>query len=53
MPEAPQSSELDRFIVRLPDGMRDELKQRAKENMRSMNAEVVFLLTKALAEKPK
>lgn len=36
--------ESDRFIVRLPDGMRDQLSASARENGRSMNAEVVARL---------
>jgi hypothetical protein len=35
----------DRFIVRLPDGMRDEIARAAKANGRSMNAEVVARLS--------
>lgn len=38
------SRESDRFIVRLPDGMREQLSASAKENGRSMNAEVVARL---------
>lgn len=34
----------DRFIVRLPDGMRDAIKASAKANHRSMNAEIVHVL---------
>jgi plasmid stability protein len=36
--------ESDRFIVRLPDGMRDRLSASARESGRSMNAEVVARL---------
>lgn len=36
--------ESDRFIVRLPEGMRDQLSASAKESGRSMNAEVVARL---------
>ena len=31
----------DKYILRFPDGMRDVLKQKAKENMRSMNMEII------------
>lgn len=34
-------SKQEQFIVRLPDGMRDRIKEAAKENGRSMNAEIV------------
>jgi hypothetical protein len=41
----------DRFLLRMPDGMRDRLKAEAEANKRSMNAEIVarleFSLTKA------
>lgn len=37
----------DRFIVRLPDGMRDRIKAAAEANNRSMNAEVVAALEQA------
>lgn len=35
------SEKQDRFIVRLPDGMRDRIKASAEVNNRSMNAEIV------------
>jgi muconolactone delta-isomerase len=38
------SEKADRFMVRLPDGMRDRLKEAAKANNRTMNAEVVARL---------
>lgn len=34
----------DKFMLRLPDGMRDRLKESAEANMRSMNAEIVSRL---------
>ena len=34
----------DRFIIRLPDGMRDRIKAAAAENLRSMNSEVLYHL---------
>ena len=34
----------DKFMLRLPDGMRDELKALAEANKRSMNAEIVARL---------
>jgi hypothetical protein len=34
----------DKFIVRLPDGLRDRIRLAAETNHRSMNAEVVALL---------
>lgn len=38
------SQQQDRFIVRLPDGMRDSLREAAEHNKRSMNAEIVARL---------
>lgn len=36
--------ERERFIVRLPDGLRDEIRATAEQNGRSMNAEIVLRL---------
>lgn len=44
------SRESDQFALRLPEGMRHQVKLRAVENMRSMNAEFVYLLKKALED---
>lgn len=38
------SEQLERFIVRMPDGMRDRLRESAQEAGRSMNAEIVYRL---------
>lgn len=38
------SEKQDRFIVRLPDGMRDRIKAAAEAHNRSMNAEIVATL---------
>lgn len=40
----------DKFIVRLPAGMRDVIKKTAAENRRSMNAEVVFQLERVFGQ---
>lgn len=40
--------EYDRFILRLPDGMREKLQESAKAHNRSMNSEVIDLLQSAL-----
>lgn len=34
----------DKFMVRMPEGMRDRIQEAAKDNNRSMNAEVVARL---------
>lgn len=44
MPEKYPSELADRFIVRLPDGMRDRISEAAKAAGRSMNAEIVSRL---------
>ncbi|WP_446471172.1 Arc family DNA-binding protein [Xenorhabdus stockiae] len=38
----------DKFMLRLPDGMREAIAQRAEENGRSMNSEIVQILQDAL-----
>jgi hypothetical protein len=38
----------DKYVLRLPDGMRDQIGARAKANNRSMNAEIVLMLQQAL-----
>jgi len=46
----------DKFMLRLPDGMRSLIKEQAAGNGRSMNAEIVFRLKQAyekiMKEKP-
>lgn len=42
------SEAAEKFVVRLLDGMRDRIRREAKENVRSMNSEIVFPLRKAL-----
>lgn len=44
------SDQLDRFLVRMPDGMRDAVAQRAARNRRSMNSEIVTILERVLRE---
>lgn len=41
------AQEQERFIVRLPDGLRDVIRERAAASRRSMNAEIVFHLERA------
>ena len=38
----------EQYIVRFPDGMRERIKEEAERNQRSMNAEIVFHLKRAL-----
>lgn len=44
MNENHQLQPQDKFVVRLPDGMRDRIKLAASKNNRSMNAEIVATL---------
>ena len=37
----------DRYIVRMPDGMRARIKDEAERNRRSMNAEIIYQLGRA------
>lgn len=43
-----QVKDYDKFVVRLPEGMREAIADRAKRNGRSMNAEIVQILQDAL-----
>ncbi|MNO12939.1 Arc-like DNA binding domain protein [compost metagenome] len=38
----------DKFVVRLPDGMREQIADVAKDNHRSMNSEIISRLKKSL-----
>ena len=42
------SSKAEQYIVRFPQGMRERIKARAAENMRSMNSEIVLMLQRGL-----
>ena len=47
MASAPSQSQ-DKFILRLPDGMREAIRHAADANKRSMNSEVVARLSESL-----
>lgn len=38
----------DGFMLRMPDGMRDQIKENAAKNRRSMNAEIITILETAM-----
>ncbi|MGJ9420735.1 Arc family DNA-binding protein [Massilia sp. CMS3.1] len=38
----------DKYVLRLPDGMRDKIAELAKTNNRSRNAEMVLMLQQAI-----
>jgi hypothetical protein len=40
----------DQFVVRMPNGLRDRIALSAKQNLRSMNAEIVLILLRALGD---
>lgn len=44
MPAMGEARDQNRFLVRMPDGMRDRIAQAAKANGRSMNAEIIHRL---------
>ncbi|WP_422235098.1 Arc family DNA-binding protein [Methylorubrum rhodinum] len=44
------SDEADKLLLRFPSGMRQRLEDRAKSNFRSMNGEVVAILSTVLAD---
>ncbi|KFX20809.1 Arc family DNA-binding protein [Pectobacterium betavasculorum] len=48
MTEKENPAFIERFTVRMPDGMRDAIAERAKKNGRSMNSEIVQILQDAL-----
>lgn len=39
----------DKFVIRLPEGMRDRIRQNAELNRRTMNAEIIHYIDKAIA----
>jgi hypothetical protein len=48
MPAAPVGRDSDKFLLRLPDGMRQQIAQIAEANGRSMNTEIVLRLQQSL-----
>ncbi|WP_290606769.1 Arc family DNA-binding protein, partial [Arsenophonus sp. ENCA] len=42
------SQEMDRFNIRMPDGMREAIADIAEQNGRSMNTEIVMILQEAI-----
>lgn len=38
----------DQYVLRFPDGLRPALKERAARNRRSLNAEMILILERAL-----
>ena len=50
-PPAP-SDLADKFVLRMPAGMRDRINEAAKANNRSMNSEIVARLQESLDSRP-
>lgn len=38
----------DKFVIRLPEGMRDRIRENAEASRRTMNAEILHYIDKAL-----
>lgn len=49
MPNTYSSRTADKFVVRLPDGMREDIARRARKNGRSMNSEMIMMMRAQLA----
>lgn len=45
----PAGRDSDRFIIRMPDGMRDYVRQQAAAGYRSMNSQILMMLDTAIA----
>ena len=50
MTEKENPAFIERFTIRMPDGMRDSIAHRAKVNGRSMNSEIIQIIQDALNE---
>ncbi len=46
----PAPREQEQFVLRMPTGLRDRVKQRAEANRRSMNAELILHIENGLAQ---
>lgn len=40
----------DKFVIRMPDGLRDRIAEAASASLRSMNSEILYRLESSLAE---
>ncbi|HHW0480906.1 TPA: Arc family DNA-binding protein [Escherichia coli] len=45
-----QVKDYEKFVVRFPDGMRDVVAERARRNGRSMNSEIVDIISNAVSQ---
>lgn len=46
----PTSRDSDKFVLRMPDGMRETIAELARASGRSMNAEIIYRLQKTFDE---
>ncbi|NMZ04753.1 Arc family DNA-binding protein [Pseudomonas proteolytica] len=44
------SREQDKFVIRLPDGLRPQIAATARNNQRSMNGEIIIRLKRSLIQ---
>lgn len=44
--------ESDKFLIRLPEGLRGRIKASARDNVRSMNSEIIFHLEQIFSDQP-
>ena len=44
------SREQDKFVIRLPDGLRPQIAATARRNQRSMNGEIIIRLQRSLIQ---
>ncbi|HFV9303973.1 TPA: Arc family DNA-binding protein [Citrobacter freundii] len=45
-----QVKDYEKFVVRFPDGMRDIVAERARRNGRSMNSEIIDIISNAISQ---
>ena len=46
------SDDADRFMIRMPQGMRDQLKRTARASNRTLNSEIIARLEASLEDRP-
>ncbi len=39
-----KNHDLDKFVLRMPEGMREQIKQLSEKQQRSMNSQLVFMV---------
>lgn len=41
---------VEKFVIRLPNGLRDKIRQLSEQNRRSMNSEIIMVLEKHIQQ---